>query len=132
MMNKLRNGKCFDDYKSVFREWEDLNIIERVPEVELNNELHFLPHRPGIKLDIATTKTRPMFDASARKKRKTSLNDCLCKGINLIELILEVLDRFRIYPIGIVADIENALLMLSIAANDRDYLRLFSHAMKNN
>ncbi|GFY65828.1 integrase catalytic domain-containing protein, partial [Trichonephila inaurata madagascariensis] len=38
MMNKLRNGKFFDDYKSVFREWEDLNIIERVPEVELNNE----------------------------------------------------------------------------------------------
>ncbi|GFS96603.1 uncharacterized protein TNCV_3943931 [Trichonephila clavipes] len=29
MMNKLRNGKFFDDYKSVFRQWEDLNIIER-------------------------------------------------------------------------------------------------------
>ncbi|GFX54085.1 uncharacterized protein TNCV_2337211 [Trichonephila clavipes] len=28
MMNKLRNGKFFEDYKSVFRQWEDLNIIE--------------------------------------------------------------------------------------------------------
>ncbi|GFX36242.1 uncharacterized protein TNCV_2065801 [Trichonephila clavipes] len=35
-------------------------------------------------------------------------------------------DRFRIYPVGIVADIENAFLMLSIAPKDRDYLRFFS------
>ncbi|GFU80706.1 DUF1758 domain-containing protein [Trichonephila clavipes] len=68
MMNKLRNGKFFEDYKSVFRQWENLNIIERVPEVELNNECHYLPHRPVIKLDSATTKIRPVFDASAREK----------------------------------------------------------------
>ncbi|GFY71657.1 uncharacterized protein TNIN_495001, partial [Trichonephila inaurata madagascariensis] len=120
MMNKLRNGKYFDDYKkNVFSEWEDLNIIERVPEVELNNECHYLPHRPVIKLDSATTKIRPVFDASAREKGKPSLNDCLCKGINLIELIPDILDRFRIYPIGIVADIEKAFLMLSVAPKDR-------------
>ncbi|GFX48668.1 integrase catalytic domain-containing protein [Trichonephila clavipes] len=126
MMNKLRNGKFFEDYKSVFRQWEDLNIIERVPEVELNNGCHYLPHRPVIKLDSATTKIRPVFDASAREKGKPSLNDCLYKGVNLIELIPDILDRFRIYPIGIVADIEKAFLMLSVAPKDRDYLRFFS------
>ncbi|GFS84370.1 uncharacterized protein TNCV_4605801 [Trichonephila clavipes] len=126
MMNKLRNGKFFEDYKSVFRQWEDLNIIERVPEVELNNECHYLPHRPVIKLDSATTKIRPVFDASAREKGKPSLNDCLYKGVNLIELIPDILDRFRIYPVGIVADIEKAFLMLSVAPKDRDYLRFFS------
>ncbi|GFU44967.1 integrase catalytic domain-containing protein [Trichonephila clavipes] len=132
MMNKLRNGKFFEDYKSVFRQWENLNIIERVPEVELNNECHYLPHRSVIKLDSATTKIRPVFDASAREKGKPSLNDCLYKGVNLIELIPDILDRFRIYPVGIVADIEKAFLMLSVAPKDRDYLRFFSHAMKNN
>ncbi|GFV63073.1 integrase catalytic domain-containing protein [Trichonephila clavipes] len=132
MMNKLRNGKFFEDYKSVFRQWEYLNIFERVPEVELNNECHYLPHRPVIKLDSATTKIRPVFDASAREKGKPSLNDCLYKGVNLIELIPDILDRFRIYPVGIVADIEKAFLMLSVAPKDRDYLRFFSHAMKNN
>ncbi|GFW64648.1 uncharacterized protein TNCV_700541 [Trichonephila clavipes] len=125
MMNKLRNGKFFEDYKSVFRQWEDLNIIERVPEVELNNECHYLPHRPVIKLDSATTKIRPVFDASAREKGKPSLNDCLYKGVNLIELIPDILDRFRIYPVGIVADIEKTFLMLSVAPKDRDYLRNF-------
>ncbi|GFS63804.1 DUF1758 domain-containing protein [Trichonephila clavipes] len=90
MMNKLRNGKFFEDYKSVFRQWEDLNIIERVPEVELNNECHYLPYRPVIKLDSATTKIQPVFDASAREKGKPSLNDCLYKGVNLIELIPDI------------------------------------------
>ncbi|GFS84413.1 integrase catalytic domain-containing protein [Trichonephila clavipes] len=125
MMNKLRNGKFFEDYKSVFRQWEDLNIIERVPEVELNNECHYLLHRPVIKLDSATTKIRPVFDASAREKGKPSLNDCLYKGVNLFELIPDILDRFRIYPFGIVADIEKAFLMLSVAPKDRDYLSDF-------
>ncbi|GFW05224.1 uncharacterized protein TNCV_2905141 [Trichonephila clavipes] len=59
--------------------WEDLNIIERVPKVELNNECHYLPHRPVIKLDSATTKIQPVFDASTREKGNPSLNDCLYK-----------------------------------------------------
>ncbi|GFS74316.1 uncharacterized protein TNCV_3280041 [Trichonephila clavipes] len=132
MMNKLRNGKFFDDYKSVFRQWEDLNIIERVPEVELNNECHYLPHRHVIKLDSATTKIRPVFYALAREKGKPSLKDYLYKGVNLIELIPDILDRFRIYPVGIVADIEKTFLMLSIASNDRDYLRFFSPCNEKN
>ncbi|GFW98313.1 uncharacterized protein TNCV_1091911 [Trichonephila clavipes] len=73
----------------------------------------------------ATTKIRPVFDASAREKGKPSLNDCLYKGVNLIELIPDILDRFRIYPVEIVADIEKAFLMLSVAPKDRDYLRFF-------
>ncbi|GFV86646.1 integrase catalytic domain-containing protein [Trichonephila clavipes] len=113
------------DYKSVFRQWEDLNIIERVLEVELNNECHYLPYRPVIKLDSATTKIRPVFDASAREKGKPSLNDCLYKGVNLIELIPDILDRFRIYPVGIVADIEKAFLMLAVAPKDRDISDFF-------
>ncbi|GFV95678.1 uncharacterized protein TNCV_2009951 [Trichonephila clavipes] len=68
----------------------------------------------------ATTKIRPVFDASAREKGKPSMDDCLYKGVNLDELIPDILDRFRIYPVGIVADIEKAFLMLSVAPKDRD------------
>ncbi|GFW74110.1 integrase catalytic domain-containing protein [Trichonephila clavipes] len=85
-----------------------------------------------LRNDSATTKIRPVFDASAREKGKPSLNDCLYKGVNLIELIPDILDRFRIYPVGIVADIEKVFLMLSVAPKERDYLRFFPHAMKNN
>ncbi|GFY45761.1 integrase catalytic domain-containing protein [Trichonephila inaurata madagascariensis] len=46
-------------------------------------------------------------------------------GVNLLEVIPDVLDRFRLYPIGLSADIEKAFLMLSVAPKDRDYLRFF-------
>ncbi|GFU53957.1 integrase catalytic domain-containing protein [Trichonephila clavipes] len=46
-------------------------------------------------------------------------------GINLLEVIPEILDRFGLYPIGLSADIEKAFLMLSVHPKDRDYLRFF-------
>ncbi|GFT93756.1 integrase catalytic domain-containing protein [Trichonephila clavipes] len=114
------------DYQKVFQDWEKLNTIERVADLELNKECHYLAHRPVIKLDSQTTKIRPVFDASTSEKGKPSLNECLLKGTNLIELIPDILDRFRMYPIGISADIEKAFLMLSVAPKDRDFLRFFS------
>ncbi|GFW33130.1 uncharacterized protein TNCV_2110581 [Trichonephila clavipes] len=75
--------------------------------------------------DSQTTKIRPVFDASAFEKGKPSLNECLLKGTNLIELLSDILDRFRMYPIGISVDIEKAFLMLSVVPKDRD-LRFFS------
>ncbi|GFV52759.1 integrase catalytic domain-containing protein [Trichonephila clavipes] len=96
-----------------------MNIIERVPEIELNNKCHYLSHRPEIKLNIQTTKVRPVFDASASQRGKFSLNKCLHKGINLLEMIPDILDRFRMFQIGISAVIEKAFLMLSVAPKDR-------------
>ncbi|GFY10279.1 DUF1758 domain-containing protein [Trichonephila clavipes] len=110
----------------ILQDWEKLNIIERVPDLELSKECHYLAHRPVIKLDSQTTKIRPVFDSSASEKGKPSLNECLLKGTNLIDLIPDILDRFRMYPIGISADIEKAFLMLSVAPKDRDFLRFFS------
>ncbi|GFV42461.1 uncharacterized protein TNCV_289481 [Trichonephila clavipes] len=118
MINKYGCGKFFMDYQKVFQDWEKLNIIERVPDLELNKECHYLAHRPVIKLDSQTTKIRPVFDASASEKGKP-LNECLLKGTNLIELIPDILDRFRMYPIGISADIEKAFLMLSSTERQR-------------
>ncbi|GFV04925.1 DUF1758 domain-containing protein [Trichonephila clavipes] len=105
MINKLKCGNFFDDYQNVFREWESMNIIERVPEIELNNECNYLFHRPVIKLNSQTTTVQPVFDASASQRGKLSLNECLHKGNNLLEMIPDILDRFRTFPIGISADI---------------------------
>ncbi|GFY08405.1 DUF1758 domain-containing protein [Trichonephila clavipes] len=126
MINKLKCGNFFDDYQNFFREWESMNIIERVPEIELNYKCHYLPHRPVIKLNSQTTKVRPVFDASASQRGKLFLNECLHKGVNLPEMIPDILDRFRMFLIGISADIEKAFLMLSVAPKDRDFLRFFS------
>ncbi|CAG7786955.1 unnamed protein product, partial [Allacma fusca] len=98
-------------------------IIEEVPTEELNDFGHYLPHRPVIKESSATTKIRPVFDASAKLKYKPFLNDCLEKGVNVLELIPTILLRFRLRRFGVILDIEKTFLQLSAAPVDRNFLR---------
>ncbi|XP_035209180.1 uncharacterized protein LOC118183698 [Stegodyphus dumicola] len=70
-------------------------------------------------------KVTPVFDTSARERNQPSLNDCLNRGPNLIELIPDITDRFRLYSVGLSSDIEKAFLQLSIIPEHRDYFRFF-------
>ncbi|GFS30034.1 putative RNA-directed DNA polymerase from transposon X-element [Trichonephila inaurata madagascariensis] len=130
MCQRIDEQNQLNDYEVVFRQWEDLQIIEKVPETEIDNFGYYLPHRPVIKQASQTMKIRPVFDASARDKNQPSLNDCLNRGPNLIELIPDIIDRFRLYPIGLSSDIEKAFLQLSIIPEHRDYLRFFFLLLK--
>ncbi|XP_008205950.1 uncharacterized protein LOC103316068 [Nasonia vitripennis] len=126
-MKQLRTSGLHKAYDAVFDEWLAECIIERVPEAEVGNKGHYLPHRPIIK-ENSTTVIRPIFDASAapkptKEKKSLSLNDCLEKGPNLIELISSILLRFREGMIGVVSDIKKAFLQISLNASDRDFLR---------
>ncbi|KAJ8976806.1 hypothetical protein NQ317_018465 [Molorchus minor] len=66
---------------------------------------------------------RNLFYASAHEKNAPSLNYCLEKGLNLIELIPSVLLRFRKKRIGITSDISKAFLQISVTEVDRDFFR---------
>ncbi|UYV61945.1 hypothetical protein LAZ67_1007132 [Cordylochernes scorpioides] len=52
-----------------------------------------------------------------------SPNDYLAKGPNLLELIPDIMLRFRFNKIGVVADIEKAFLQISVAKEVRQFLR---------
>ncbi|KAJ8962702.1 hypothetical protein NQ318_001099 [Aromia moschata] len=106
-------------------EWEGEGIIERLGRLGPDevNQGHYLPHRPVVKESSATTKIRPVYDASAHEKGQPSLNHCLEKGMNLIELIPSMLLRFRENKIGVVSDIKKAFLQIGVNERDRDYLR---------
>ncbi|XP_050505190.1 uncharacterized protein LOC126883584 [Diabrotica virgifera virgifera] len=93
-LKKINKDGYLEAYGQIFKEWLDENIIEEVFE-EQPNRGQYLPHRPVIKPNSASTKIRPVFDASAKEKDKPSLNQCLEKGVNLIELIPAILLRFR-------------------------------------
>jgi len=80
-LDKLASKNLLEAYDNVFKEWLSEGIIEKVPDDEIDNLGHYLPHRPVIKLN-STTKIRLVFDASASKRRYPSLNQCLEKGIN--------------------------------------------------
>ena len=88
-----------------------------VPDV-----IHYLPHHAVIRHDEETTKVRVVYDASARSGGP-SLNDCLYTGPKFNQRILEILLRFRSYPVAFIADIEKAFLMISVNPRDRDVLR---------
>ena len=120
---QLHADGLYRAYEAVFDEWLAEGIIERVPDNEICNKGHYLPHRPIVK-ENSTTVIRPIYDASAapkpkdEKKKSPSLNDCLEKGPNLIELITSILLRFREGKIGVVSDIKKAFLQISLNSSD--------------
>ena len=128
---QLKSKNIYNDYEKVFESWLDEKIIEEVPHNENDIAANYLPHRAVIK-ESSTTPIRPVFDASAGMKGHPSLNDCLHSGPNLIELIPDVLLRFRERKIGISSDVRRAFLQLSVAKEDRDCLRfLWWHDEEN-
>ena len=119
LTKRLVEENLYEDYQKVFFDWEAAGIIEEVPD---SGDGYFLPHRHVVK-DSGTTRIRPVFDASANSKSGPSLNQCLETGPNLIELIPNLLIRFRKHEIGVSADIKQAFLQISVSLTDRDVLR---------
>ncbi|XP_054724268.1 uncharacterized protein LOC129234298 [Uloborus diversus] len=122
---RLLKDNYYELYDGVLQQWKNDNIIEEVTEAEMSssNACHYLPHHPVVKSSSATTKVRPVFDASCKRPGYASLNDCLSTGPSLLSEIPRLISKFRCGAIGVIADIKQAFLQLSLAAKDRDYLR---------
>ena len=118
-----QNPEVLREYNSIICEQLEKGIVEVVRDSEVTPDVtHYLPHHAVTRHDKETTKVRVVYDASARSSGP-SLNDCLHTGPKFNQRILEILLRFRSYPIAFVADIEKAFLMISVNPKDRDVLR---------
>ncbi|XP_077512029.1 uncharacterized protein LOC144122955 [Amblyomma americanum] len=69
------------------------------------------------------TKLGIVFDAFSHEQGSSSLNDHLEKGPCLLADLVRLLIRFRLHQIALTADIEKALLQISVRKEDRDSLR---------
>lgn len=124
LWKKLGNDEAlYDDYKRIIYEQENTEVIAKVPENENGSGVHYLPHKAVVRNDKITTKTRMVFDASAKDKHEFSLNECLATGPSLTPSLFGVLTRFRSYNYVVVGDIEKAFLQISIRPEDREYVR---------
>ncbi|UYV83161.1 hypothetical protein LAZ67_23000037 [Cordylochernes scorpioides] len=64
---KLEEVGDMKEYGEIFVEWMNQEIIERAKEDKLDG-VHYLPHRPVYKRKSQTSRIRPVFNASARKR----------------------------------------------------------------
>eukprot|EP00731_Ephydatia_muelleri_P009394 Em0004g1732a len=96
------------EYDGIIKEQINHGIVETVDDLWNTSRpyrTHYLPHHGIIREDKLTTKLRIVFDASA-KTSGPSLNECLYKGPFFKQKIADILRRFQLFTIGLVADIE--------------------------
>ena len=64
-----------------------------------------------------------MLVANRSQSDELLLNDGLERGPNCIPLLFDVMVRYRVHTVALIADIEQAFLQIEIRPEDRDYLR---------
>ena len=86
-----------------------------------SNKTWYLPHHPVLN-PRKTGKVRAVFDAASTFAR-TSLNEELLQGPDLINNLVGVLVRFRQDPVALIADIEAMFHQVRVVPQDNDALR---------
>ena len=123
LIKKLERNNLTDDYGGIIREQLETNIIETAPE-EVKGREFYIPHKPVIRHNAASTKLRVVYDASARASPNApSLNECLNPGPALQNKLWDVLVRQRFFAVAIFGDIQKAFLQIRIKEQERDALR---------
>jgi hypothetical protein len=85
-----------EEYYKFLREYMELGHMERVEGPD-PQQVVYLPHHCVKKESSLTTKTRVVFDASARSTNGLSLNDNLLPGPNLQADLFSIISRCRLH-----------------------------------
>ena len=80
------------------------------------------------KESSSTTKVRAVFDASMKTSSGVSLNDMLMVGPTVHPPLIDILLRFRMHRIAIVADISKMYRAIELPEADRDFHRFLWRA----
>ncbi len=114
------------EFNTAMREYFDMNHAELVPVADLEKpppHVFYLPMHVVRKESSTTTKIRPVFDASAKSSSGVSLNDTLMVGPTIHPPLLDVLIRFRMYRVALVADVSRMYRAVELVESDRDFHR---------
>ena len=123
---QLINKNQFPEVNSVIQEYFELGHAEAVPLQDLDKvtaEVFYLPMHVVYKSTSTTTKTRAVFDASAKSSSGVSLNDTLLVGPTIHAPLIDVLLRFRVHRVAITADISKMYRAVELTESDRDFHR---------
>ena len=116
----------FDEFGSVMQEYLDLGHAELVPPSDLEKPQHqvfYLPVHVVHKDSSTTTKIRAVFDASAKSSSNVSLNDTLLVGPTVHPPLVDVLLRFRLHRVALIADVSKMYRAVELIESDKDLHR---------
>ena len=106
LLKNLFNGKfrkdldLFKRYNEIIKDQIESRITESAPGSHIVGDSLYLPHKPVMRHEKATTKLRIVFDASAKANGNHSLNDCLYPGPSLTAALFAILLRFRVHSMA--------------------------------
>lgn len=125
----IKNPTLRNNYVEFMREYLELDHMRLIPRdvltlEEESNPVYYLPHHAVFKESSTTTKTRVVFDASAKSSNGVSLNDVLMVGPNIQQDIVSITLRFRTHRYAMTADITKMYRQISIHAADYDLQRI--------
>ena len=116
----IKKGKL-PSFQEVMQEYVDLGHAQEV-NVHLHHPqttAYYMPVHSVFKDSSTTTKTRAVFDASAKTTTQHSLNDILAVGPTLHPTIDQILLRFRGYAIALSSDISKMCREVLLHPEDR-------------
>ena len=113
---------AFEKYDEVIENYKEKHYLKKVPDNDRCMPCFYLPHFPIFRDDRLSTKLRVVFDCAARYSG-SSLNDQIMTGPKLQNDITKVLTRFRMYRYGIIGDISEMYLQISLADKDWQFCR---------
>ena len=124
---RLKETDLHSEFDKIIKHWLEQGYVERLPsQAVLDKEAFYLPYFAVLRPDKATSKVRIVMNGKAKfGPQQISLNDCVSKGPKIINNLLEVLLRFRQYPVAISCDIQEMFLRVFMPPEDRCYHRFF-------
>ncbi|XP_017467738.1 PREDICTED: uncharacterized protein LOC108360089 [Rhagoletis zephyria] len=107
-----------DKYIEFMREYIEVGHMEPVDNPGDHSRTYYIPHH------AVTEKFRVVFSASARTSNGVSLNEIQLVGPNLQDPLINIILRFRRYPVALTADVEKMFRQVLVAPEDRDLQRI--------
>ena len=94
-------------YNEQIKDFIERGVIRKMSENEINEwkgPVRYVDHKEVIK-EGSTTPVRIVINSSFRGGNELSLNDILMKGPNVLTSLLEVLMKWRLFPVAFLGDI---------------------------
>lgn len=114
LKRKLERTGMEQAYSEIIEEQKAEGVVEAADQ-EARGVEFYIPHKPVIREEAATTKVCVVYDASAKAHpNAVSLNDCLYPGPPLQNKLWNVMVRSRTHPVAVVGDLKKAFLQVRI------------------